>query len=75
MATTRVLRMTFRNQSGSNVSISLNNPRTDLTAAEVTASMDLVIAKNIFTSAGGDLVSKQDAQLIDTTTTDLYTPA
>jgi hypothetical protein len=37
--------------------------------------MDLIIARNIFTSTGGDLVAKQDARIIDTTTNDLYDPA
>lgn len=75
MATTsKILRMVFRNQAGRNVTISLDNPRADLTAAEIEAAMDLVIARNIFTSTGGDLVSKQDIRLIDSTTEDLYDP-
>ncbi|MHB8986735.1 MAG: DUF2922 domain-containing protein, partial [Eubacteriales bacterium] len=36
-------------------------------SAEIGAAMELVIAKNVFTSAGGDLVSKQDIRLIGTT--------
>lgn len=75
MAATQVLRMTFKNASGQAVSISLNDPRADLTEAEVVAAMDLVIAKNIFASAGGDLVSKQEARLIETNTVDIYPPA
>lgn len=74
MATTKTLRMSFKNEEGRTVSISLDNPREDLTAAEVVTVMDLLISKNIFTSSGGDLVSKQDALLIDRTTTDLFTP-
>lgn len=72
--TSQTLRMVFRNQAGRNVTISLDNPRDDLTAAEIEAAMDLVIARNIFTSSGGDLVSKQDIRIIDTTTNDLYDP-
>jgi len=41
----------------------------------VTAAMDLIIAKNIFNSAGGDLVSKYSAEIIDTTTNVLYEQA
>ncbi|HOV80645.1 MAG TPA: DUF2922 domain-containing protein [Bacillota bacterium] len=75
MATTvQTLRMVFRNQAGRNVTISLDNPREGLTAAEVEAAMDLVIARNIFTSSGGDLVSKQDIRVVDSTTNDLYNP-
>ena len=74
MATTtsQTLRMVFRNQAGRNVTISLDNPRDDLTAAEVQGVMDLVIAKNVFTSTGGDLVAVQDIRIIDSTTNDLY---
>ncbi len=72
--TTQTLRLVFKNQSGKNVTISLDNPRDEVTAAEIEAAMDLVIARNIFTSTGGDLVSKQDIRLIDSTTNDLYDP-
>lgn len=72
--TARTLRMVFLNQAGKNVTISLDNPRSDLTTAEIQTAMDLVIARNIFTSTGGDLVSKQDIKVIDSTTDDLYDP-
>lgn len=72
--TTQTLRMTFRNQAGNNVTISLDNPRDNLTAAEVEAAMDLIIARNIFTSSGGDLTDKQDIRVIDTSVNDLYNP-
>jgi hypothetical protein len=72
--TTQTLRLVFKNQSGKNVTFSLDNPRDDVTAAEIEAAMDLVIARNIFSSSGGDLVSKQDIRIIDSTTNDLYDP-
>lgn len=72
MAVTQTLRMTFLNQGNKNVTLSLDNPREDVTAAEVQATMDLIIARNIFTSTGGDLVSKVNARIIDTTTTELF---
>lgn len=72
--TTKTLRMVFSNQADRNVTISLDNPRSDLTAAEVETAMDLVIARNIFTSTGGDLVTKKDIKIIDSTTDDLYDP-
>lgn len=76
MATTvtKVLRMTFTNSLGSAVSITLPQPKADLTAAQIEAVMDQIIAKNIFTGAGGDYVSKRDVRIIDTTTNDLYDP-
>ena len=74
MAITRTLRMSFKNEAGNTASISLDNPREDLTTESVEAVMDLVIAKNIFTTSGGDLVGKVDAKLISTDTVDLYNP-
>jgi len=72
--TDKTLRMVFRNQEGKNVTISLDNPRENLTAAEIEAAMDMVIARNIFTSSGGDLVTKQDIKVISNTTNDLFDP-
>ena len=73
MATTQVLRMVFLNQLNKQVTLSLNNPKDTLTAADVQGVMDTVIARNIFTSTGGDLVSKVSARIIDTTTNELFT--
>lgn len=70
-----ILRMVFRNAEDKNVTITLDNPRPDITGAEIEAAMDLVIARNIITSSGGDLVAKQDIRIIDSTTNDLYDPA
>jgi hypothetical protein len=72
--TDQTLRIRFRNQAGRIVSISFDNPRDDLTAAEVEAAMDLLIARNTFTSTGGDLVAKYDATVTDRTITYLYAP-
>lgn len=72
MAATQVLRMVFLNALNKQVTVSLNNPKDTLTAAEVQGVMDTVIARNIFTSSGGDLVSKVSARIIDTTTNDLF---
>jgi len=72
MATTQTLQMTFVNQTGTRTTFSLDNPKDTLTQAEVAAAMDQIIAKNIFNTAGGDLVSKYSAQIIDRTVNVLY---
>lgn len=71
----KVLRMSFGAADGSTMSLSLDNPKADLTQAEIEGVMDTVIAKNIFTAAGGDLVEKKDAKIVDTITNDMYDPA
>ena len=57
--------MTFLNQEGSRTSITLAGVKDTLTEAEVSAAMDVVIAANIFSSTGGDLVSKHSAQITE----------
>jgi len=73
--TKKTLRMSFAVADGSTMSISLDNPKMGLTQSEVEGAMDTVIAKNIFAAAGGDLVAKKDAKIIDTVTNDMYDPA
>ncbi len=70
----KVLRMSFNTALGSAVSITLPDPKADLTAAQIEAVMDQIIAKNIFTGTGGDYLSKRDVKIIDTATNDLYDP-
>lgn len=75
ISTQKILRLTFNNAGGSTFSISLPQPKEDLTNLEIETAMDLVIAKNIFTGRGGDLTGKQDIKVIDTTTNDFFDPA
>jgi len=73
MATqTQTLQMTFLNQAGGRVTISLDEPKDTLTSTEILAAMDLIIAKNIFSTSGGDLVTKDSARIIDRTVNVLY---
>ena len=61
--TKKVLRMTFNNASGNAVTITLPQPKASLTAAEIEAVMDQIIAKNIFLTSGGELISKRDIKI------------
>ena len=70
----KILRMVFSTQSGSTFSVTLPQPREDLTAAEVETVMEQIISDNIFTTTGGDLTGKRDIKIVDTTTTDLFDP-
>jgi len=75
VTTSQTLRMVFRSQGGTSMTISLDNPRSDVTAAEIEAAMNTIISKNIFNTTGGDLASKYDIKIVDKTTNDLYDPA
>ena len=55
METSMNLIMTFLNQSNSRVSLTVQDPREDITEAEIKEAMELVVSKNIFSPNGLDL--------------------
>ena len=69
METSTNLIMTFINQGNSKVSLSVQDPREDITEAEIKEAMELVVSKNIFAPNGLDLVSAVDAKVVATETT------
>lgn len=69
METTKILLMTFANEDGKKVSLSIDDPREDLTEEEIKATMDLVVSNNLFAPNGYDLVSSVEAKVVVTDTT------
>lgn len=67
----KTLTMNFLNEQGKKTAVKVNNVREDVTVAEVKTAMDLIISKNIFTSSGGDLKTKDSAYLVDTNSTEM----
>ena len=67
----KTLVMNFLNESGKKTAIRVNNVKEDVTEAEVKAAMDVILAKNIFATTGGDLKVKDSAQIDDKNSTDL----
>ncbi|MZP31050.1 DUF2922 family protein [Heliobacterium undosum] len=74
MASKETLELVFTNQLGREVVLRVKDPKADLTPAQVTAAMDTIIASNVFTTAGGDLVNKKDVRLVSSNVTDLWNP-
>ena len=68
---TKQLVMSFLNATGKKVSISLNSVKAAVTGAEVSAAMDVMILNKVFNITGGDLLTKDSAQVIDKTTQEL----
>lgn len=62
--------MNFLNESGKKTAIRVNNVKDTVSEAEVSSAMDVILAKNIFTSTGGDLKTKDSAELVDKTSTE-----
>jgi hypothetical protein len=71
MATTKVLRMVFMDATDRSRAINVQDPDDEITGMEVEAVMDSIISRNIFTTAGGDLVSKVKAEVVEREVTTL----
>ena len=54
---TRTLKLPFKNVAAKDVNLLVANPKENITKAEAVATQNLVVAKNLFTSTGGDLVA------------------
>ena len=61
---TKTLKMPFRNAAGKEVNLTLVNPKAGITKAEVAAAQALIIAKNLFATTGGDLVSAMEPSIL-----------
>ena len=72
MATTSVLRMVFLDATDKSRAINVQDPDPEITSMEVEAVMDSVISKNVFDTAGGDLVSKVKAEIVEREVTTLF---
>ena len=69
MEQTKRLLMTFKTTDDKKVSLSVDNPREDITESEIKDAMDLVVSKNIFAPNGADIVSAVAAKVVVTDTT------
>ena len=67
----RILEMDFSIELGKTKTIRVYDAKDPLSAAEVSACMDNIVAKNILTGPGGDITGKAGAQIVVTTTTEL----
>ena len=69
MELNRKLVMTFKTTDDKKISLTVDNPREDLTDEEVKTAMELIIEKNIFAPGGADLASLVSAKVVQTDTT------
>lgn len=59
------LELKFLNEDGKTVTYSLDKPIEPVEPATVNAAMDEIIAQDVFTSSGGDIVSKKSARVVE----------
>ena len=60
------LKLVFVTDQSKKITISLDNPKDDVTAAEIKTVMDTIIAKDIFATKSGKLVSKDSSYIEET---------
>ena len=70
MDITKKLVMTFKSSDDKKISISVDDPRENLTENEIKEAMDTIIEKNIFSPNGASLVESVSAKVVLTDTTD-----
>ena len=69
MELNKKLVMTFKTSDDNKVSISVDNPREDLSEDEIKTAMELIKDKNIFAPNGADLAALVSAKVVQTDTT------
>lgn len=69
MELNKKLIMTFKTTDDKKVSLTVDNPKEDLTEEEVKTCMELIKEKNIFAPGGADLASLVSAKVVETDTT------
>lgn len=70
METTKKLVMSFKSTLGRVVSISVDDPREDVTETEIKTVMDMIVEKDIFAPNGADIVETVEAKIVVTDTTE-----
>ena len=70
METKKRLVMSFKNELDRVVSISVDDPREDITEGEIKNFMDMVVEKKIFNPNGADIVGVVEAKVVVTDTTE-----
>ncbi|WP_404443571.1 DUF2922 domain-containing protein [Sutcliffiella horikoshii] len=64
------LELFFLNEEGTKVKVSVDDPRAGLTQVEIEEAMDSIIAANVFTSKGGNIITKDSARIVERNVTD-----
>lgn len=68
---TKTLAMVFRDSAGKEVTISLADPKDDLTLAQVRTVMEDIVSRSIFATKVDNLVEVQEARILSRDTTTL----
>jgi hypothetical protein len=67
----KTLQLQFFNEESKTVTISIDNPIEPVDTLALNAAMDAILTANVFTSAGGNLVSKKGARIVERNVADV----
>ena len=70
MTETKKLVMVFKNSVGKNVSITIDDPKDNITETEIKTTMELIVEKNIFKKNDYAFVEAVEAKIVTTDTTE-----
>lgn len=68
MEITKRLLMTFKTDEGKNISITVDEPRENLTEQEIINTMNIIVNNDVFAPNGEALVEKVGAKVVETET-------
>lgn len=67
----QVLQLTFANAENKTMTINIDNPKANLTEAEVNAAMQTIIAQSVFSKSGFAFNVKKSARIVDRNVTNI----
>ena len=62
---TQVLELVFELTDGKSLTLSVPNPKTDITDNEVNAAMQTIVAANVFVREGETIAAKKGARIVE----------
>ena len=68
METTKKLLMTFKTDEGRKISLSIDDPRPNITEEEIKSAMETIINSGIFAPNGESLIEMLEAKIVETDT-------
>ncbi|QCR32622.1 DUF2922 domain-containing protein [Lysinibacillus sp. SGAir0095] len=68
---TQVLELKFDTSNGKTMTLTVDQPREDLTALEVETVMQTIISANIFHNSGSSLVAINQARIVERTVSEI----
>lgn len=70
----QVLELKFDTANGKTMTISVNDPKDNLTATEIATAMQTIITQNVFHNEGNGLVAINHARIVDRNVSEIDLP-